>query len=181
MAKIWNYKEEEVKAAAEMAEQPVEFVNVWHVIYARFPKVETWGEYTDLRHALTSKLGVDPRENLKWEDPKLPGVILEIGRTTRGHSPIDPIQLYVGIPCPNSLIKDALEELNLRAKGPEDIEDFSETILCNRISFCYEEYTWFVLLPNDPEKIFLTTADEYSIYRLLKGAGCSDIKFEIED
>ena len=181
MAKIWNYKEEEVKAAAEMVEQPVEFVNVWHVIYARFPKVETWGEYTDLRHALTSKLGVDPRENLKWEDPKLPGVILEVGRTTRGHSPIDPIQLYVGIPCPNSLIKDALEELNLRAKGPEDIEDFSKTILCNRISFCYEEYTWFVLLPNDPEKIFLTTADEYSIYRLLKGAGCSDIKFKTEE
>lgn len=181
MAKIWDYKEEEVKAAAEMVEQPVEFVSIYSTIYARFPNVSTWGEYTELRHALTSKLGVDPRENLKWEDPKLPGVIFEVGRDTRGNSPLDPIQLYVGIPCPNSLIKDALEELNLRAKGPEDIEDFSETILCNRISFCYEEYTWFVLLPNDPEKIFLTTADEYSIYRLLKGAGCSDIKFEIEE
>ena len=180
MAKIWDYKEE-VKAAAEMAEQPVEFISIWHSIYARFPKVETWGEYTDLRRSLTLKLGADPRENLKWEDPKLPGVIFEVGRDTRGELPLDPIPLYVGIPCPNSLIKDAREELNLRAKGPEDIEDFSETILCNRISFCYEEYTWFALLPNDPEKIFLTAADEYSIYRLLKRAGCSDIKFEIED
>lgn len=179
MAKIWDY-EKDVKAAAEIVGQPVEFVNVWHVIYARFPKVETWGEYTDLRHALASKLGADPRENLKWESPNLPGLIFEVGRDTRGSSPLDPIPLYVGIPCPNSLIKDALEELNLRAKGPEDIEDFSETILCNRISFCYEEYTWFVLLPNDPEKIFLTRKDKNSIVHILQMAGCNNIVFETE-
>ena len=181
MAKIWDYKEEKVKAAAEMVEQPVEFVNVWHVIYARFPKVETWGEYTDLRHALISKLGVDPRENLKWEDPKLPGVILEVGWTTRGCSPLDPIELYVGIPFPNSLIKDALEEWNLRAKDLKDVEGLSGIVHCDRISFCYD-YTWYVLFPSlsVQEKGFLTRKDKNSIVHILQMAGCNNIVFETE-
>lgn len=176
MAKIWDYEEKDVKAAAEIVGQPVEFVNVWHVIYARFPNVSTWGEYTDLRHSLASKLGADP--HLKWEDPKLPGVILEVGRDERGSSPLDPIPLDAGFN--NPWIKEAQEEWALRAKDLKDVEGLSGIVFCDRISFCYD-CMWYVLFPRVQDKIFLTRKDKNSIVHILQMAGCSDIKFEIED
>lgn len=179
MAKIWDYKEEEIKAASEMAEQPVEFVSVCSTIYARFPHVSTWGEYTDLRHALAFKSGVDPRENLKWESPNLPGVVLEVGRDTRGNSCLDPISLNVGSQFPDPWIKEAHEEWALRAKDLREVKGLYNIVYCDRISFCYNG-TWYVLLPSVQEIGFLTREDKNSIEHILQMAGCSDIEFEIE-
>ena len=178
MAKIWDYEEKDVKAAAEIVGQPVEFVNVWHVIYARFPKVETWGEYTELRHALASKIGVDPRENLKWENPNLPGLIFEVGRDTRGSSPLDPIPLDAG-QFNNPWIKEAQEEWALRAKDLKDVEGLSGIVFCDRISFCYD-CMWYVIFPSVQDKIFLTRKDKNSIVHILQMAGCNNIVFETE-
>ena len=178
MAKIWDYKEEEVKAAAEMVEQHVEFVSICSTIYARFPNVSTWGEYTELRHALAAKLGADPRENLKWESPNLPGLIFEVGRDTRGSSPLDPIPLDAG-QFNNPWIKEAQEEWALRAKDLKDVEGLSGIVFCDRISFCYD-CMWYVIFPSVQDKIFLTRKDKNSIVHILQMAGCNNIVFETE-